>query len=90
MNVKFAPSKEFFLFRLQAIRCVRGCQGNKTWFFRSTRNLLIISIYEFRSGAKGSVLVNPKIKYYSEQQGRFKKEKNVELKRQIPKLRYIR
>ena len=24
VNVKFAPSKAFFIFRLQAIRCVRG------------------------------------------------------------------
>ena len=34
-----------------------GCHGYQMQFFHSTRNLLIILNYEFRSGAKGSVLV---------------------------------
>ena len=37
---------------------VFGCHGNQTRFFRSARNLPIISNYEFRSEAKGSILVN--------------------------------
>ena len=39
---------------------VFGCHGNQTRLFRSARNLPIISYYEFRSGAKGSILVYEK------------------------------